>query len=338
MKKIVSIVLAAVLATAVFTGCDGSNKIKDEVVPYPVTVNNVTIEKRPKAVASLSPVLTKTLLDLGYLSRIAGYSDGEVLPDPPPPEPVSSEPEKFRWFWEKKPEPVVPDPEIPKGEIGTALVPNFEKIGMYLPEIIFTTIPVTKAQMEKLDAVNIKLIVIPAAKTLDDMKNNCLSVMKAMEGQVAVNEKGTAVIDEMTSKLDYISSVITTKPSFLYLCSIDPLIATGDTYESSLLSVLGTNAAGEFTNYTLLPEQLAALDPDMILFSSEINKENIIESEMFKTKKAVVEDKLFPVDKSLLTNQGVSVVEDIRTLAKSLFPELDFTEPAPVSSETESSK
>ncbi|MEG0693107.1 MAG: ABC transporter substrate-binding protein [Oscillospiraceae bacterium] len=341
MKKIIASIMAIVTVATVFVGCDGSNSVDKEVVPFPVSVNNVTIEKAPKAVASLSPVLTNILTDLGYTSKIVGYSDGEVLPEIPPPPPVESEPEGFRWFWEKKAEPVStePEPELPKGEIGTALKPNFEKIGEYLPEIIFTTVPVTKAQMEKLDAVKIKLIVIPAAKTIEELKTNYLLIIKAMSGQLVADARGATLVLEMQKKIDYIASVVPEpKLTYLYVASIDPMIATGDTYESSLISTVATNLAGEFNSYTLTAEQLAELEPDIILYSFELNKENIVQSEQFKTKKAVTEDRLIPIDKGLLLNQTQGAAESIREIAKLIYPSVDFSQPVPLTSSDQEKK
>ena len=336
MKKIITLMMAIVIVATVFIGCDGSNEIENIVTPYPVTVNNVTVEKQPRAVASLSPVLTNILTDLEYTGKIVGYSDGEVLPELPPPPPVEPEEEKFRWFWEK--EEVVPDDlglevDLPKGEIGTAMNPNFEKIGEFLPEIIFSTQPITKAQMEKLDAVNIKLIVIPTAKSIEELKNNYLAIIKAMSGQLVVDDTGATLVAEMQSEIDYIASVVPQpKRSYLYVESIDPMIATGDTYEASLISVVATNLAEGFLTYTVTPEELATLDPDVILYSSELEKENIIQSELFKNKKAVAEDSVIAIDKTLLLNHTQSVVDSIRTIAEMLYPEVDFVKPEPVAS------
>ncbi|MFZ2538711.1 MAG: ABC transporter substrate-binding protein [Oscillospiraceae bacterium] len=330
MKKIIATFMAIVTIATVFVGCDGSNSVKNKVVPYPVSVNNVTIEKAPKAVGSLSPVMTKILIDLGYISKIVGYTDGEVLPEIPAPKPVAPKSEGFKWFWEKKAEPVVtePAPELPKGEIGTALKPNLEKIGEYLPEVIFTTVPITKAQMDKLDAVKIKIVVVPAAKTIEELKTNYVNVIKTMDGQKEADAKGAALVLETQRQIDYIVSVTPeAKLSYLYVCSIDPLIATGDTYESNLISLVATNLAGEFSSYTVTPEQLKTLDPDVILYSSDLNKENIAQSELFKTKKAVVEDKLIAIDKALLLNQTKDVAQSIKAIAKLIYPTVDFEEP-----------
>lgn len=339
MKKIIASLLVLIMVTTILAGCDGSNTVENEIPPYPVSINSVTIEKSPKAVASLSPVLTNILTDLGYTSKIVGYSDGEVLPPIPKPEPVSSEPEKFRWFWQKKSEPVSvePEKELPKGEIGTALKPNFEKIGEYMPEIVFTTIPITKAQMDKLDEVNIKVVVIPAADTIERLKENYLCIIKAMSGQNEADDIGKDLVTETQRQIDYIKSVVPQpKLSYLYICSIDPFIATGDTYEASMISTVATNLAGEFKDYTVTKEQLETLEPDVILFSSDLDKENIIQNELFKSKKAVTDDKLIKVDKETLTNQTMGVPQAIKSIAELIYPTVDFEEPEPEPSSEES--
>lgn len=340
MKKILASLMAIVTVATVFVGCEGSNSVKNKIPPFPVTVNNVTVEKAPKAVASLSPVLTNILTDLGHTARIVGYSDGEVLPEIPAPEPAPPKKEGFRWFWEKKPEPVPePLPVLPSGEIGTAVQPNFEMIGTYLPEIIFTTVPITKAQMEKLDEVKIKIIVIPAAKNIEQLKANYLSIIKAMSGQTVTDETGVPLMAELQRQIDYLASVAPSpKLTYLYVNSIDPLIATGDTYESSLISVVADNLAADYKDYTITPEQLAALDPDILLYNADLDKENIVQSELFKDKKAVTGDRLIAVDKALFIDQTQNVVESIKGIAGLIYPGVDFEEPIPTPSSEEEKK
>lgn len=338
IKQIISALIASVLALAALTGCDGSNKMESQVPPYPVTVNNITVEKAPKAVASLSPRLTDMLVELGFLTKIVGFSNGEVLPEPPPaPEPVSSD-EGFRWFWEKKPEPIPePEPMPISGEIGTALEPDYDKIAQYLPEIIFTVLPLPSAQMEKLAAVNIKVMVMPAPKSIEELKQNYIAMYRVMKGQNEADEKGQPLIDELSRQLSHISSVVPEpRVTFLYVCDTVPVIATKDTYESAMLSLLGTNAAGEALNYTLTAEELVAANPDIILFPEGMNAEFFTQNETFAGMSAVKNEKLISVNSTLLFDQKLTLAESVIALGAILYPGVDFTIPEAASSDTQS--
>lgn len=336
IKKVAPLCLSAMLFVGVLTACGGSNKIENEILPYPVTVNNVTVEKAPKAVATLSPTLTKMLIDLGFLKKIVGFSEGEVLPEPPPEEPVSSD-TGFRWFWEPEPEPYVPEPMPESGEIGTAITPNYEMISKYLPEIIFTTLPLPNADMEKLNEVGIKVVVLPMAKTIEDLKQNYIALFRAMAGENEANATGKPLLAELERQLLHIQSVVPAqKLSVLYVCSTEPLVVTKDTYEGTILSILANNAAGEAKNYTMTNEELVAIDPDMIIFPEGFDPEFFSQSELFKDKKAVTEGKVYSIDKTLLLDQSLGMAVSLQKLATVIYPGIDFTVPEPVSSDSES--
>lgn len=336
MKKLLAGLLAGVMAVSLLTACDGSNQIEQNP-PYPVTVENVTIEQKPRAVASLSPVLTDLLLDLGYQRRITGYSDEDTIPEPlPEEEPVSSE-SSFRWPWEER-EPVEPPAEtLSTGQIGTALNPNFEMIGELKPEIIFTTVPMTKAQMDKLSGVGIKVVVMPSVATVEELKTRYVEIVRIMDGALAAETAGQQAADRLQQRLDGVSSKVPDpKKTFLYVCSLDPLVATGDSFESAVLSLVGENLAAGGTGYSLSAEGLAALEPDVIFYDASIPEENLKENAAFKEKSAVAGGSLVPIDHSVLFSEKQDLPDRLREIASQLYPDTDFTE-TPVSQADSSS-
>ena len=365
MRRGIAAGLAALLAAVSLAGCEqlGWNE-KKETVSYPVTVGNVTVEKKPRGVGSLSPSLTKVLLDLGYQDRIVGYSDEDKIPEGVvlsdlaakleeiknnPPETsapagsaesgetsaVSSKPAssgiEIPSGWDGK--TPLPKEEVLYGTMGTALTPDMDKIGVIKPEIIFTTLPMTKAQLDRLSAANIKVMVMPAVSSVEELKQRFLDIITVMDGNEAAESNGRALVERFQSKIDYIvSKVPAQKQSFLYLCAMDPLVATGDTMESSLLSLLGDNAAREKTDYTLTAEEIKALDPDVILYSKPVERAHVEQSDSFKGKTAVKNGHLIEVDREALLAPVQGVVEALRNVAKQLYPDVDFTEPPPASS------
>lgn len=311
MKLKLAIASVALATVLLFTGCDGSNRVENEIVPYPATVLNVTIEKEPKTVACLSPSIAQMLIELEYGDKIVGYPTDFASED-------------------------VTEEQM----IGTGLNPDFDKIGILAPEIIFTNVPLTKAQMDKVSSVGIKVVVMPVIKTVDGLKARYTDLITAMSGQVVANERGLEFSDQFQQDLDYIVSLLPqNRPSFLYVTGLDPIIATGDTFESDLLSVFGDNLAQNNTEYTVTAEELAAMEPDIIFYSDELDEEHFRQSELFKDKKAIAGGKLYAINNAEITLQNQDVIEVIRDMGELLYPATDFTPPPPpVESEPEPKK
>ncbi|WMJ22110.1 ABC transporter substrate-binding protein [Paludicola sp. MB14-C6] len=305
MKKIISISLLLLVVLVTFTACTGANRVKKKVTPYPVSLLNVTIDRAPLKIASLSPSITEILLSLGYQEKTVGYSSDCKIPSEVK-EPVS---------------------------IGTGLKPDFEKIGQVAPEIIFTNVPMTKLEMSKLNEIGIKVVVMPTVKSTKELLDRYVQIITIMSGQIEANTNGKSITEEMQRQLDYIQSKAPeTKPTFLYVSALDPIIATGDTFESSLLSVIGTNLAESKKQYAVTADEVKAMNPDMIFFSSKLDKEHIIESDLFKNSNAVKNEKIFAVEQEQLTVQNIDIAEVLRKIATTVYPDKDFSEPAPASS------
>jgi len=292
MFKKLRVLTIILMISILSTGCGGKNKVENVILPYPATVLNVTIDKKPKTVVSLSPSISDVLIDLGYKDRIVGYSSDFTIPSD------------------------VKDPQ----NIGTGLKPDFEKIGELAPEIIFTNTPLTKVEMEKVSEVGIKVVVMPTVKSIEGLKLRYKELITAMEGQIIGETRSKTVTEEMQGKLDYIVSLLPSKnTTFLYVASLDPIVATGDTYESSLLTLMGNNLAGNFDKYQVTPAQIKLMNPDVIFFSAPLEAEHIKESELFKASKAATSDKLFLVDKTKLALQNRNADDVLREICSKIY-------------------
>ena len=318
MKKVIACVLSAVLLVSIFAACNGSNSIFNKVADYPATVNNVTIEKKPLTVGSLSPMITDILTDLGYGDEIVAYSSEDELPATD-----SSSNEESSESAKR---------EI--GQIGTVLSPDMEAIGKLKPEVIFTTAPFSKAQMDKLDEVGIKVVILNSASTLQGMYDNLTAIVTVMSGNNDALTTGASIVEETKRQLDYIASKAPKqKKKVLYLKSISPLLAaTGDTYESQLLNLVCTNAAESYKNYTLTEEELKALDFDVLLYSSSIKEDDIKANKVFGEEGFLDGKQLIAVDDSLLLDRSKNVADSFRKAAELIYPDIDFKEPVADSS------
>lgn len=335
MKKIISLLLITSFVMIPLTSC--AKKEEEIVIPpaYPVTINGITIEQEPLSFASLTPALTDILLELDELHRIVGYSNGYELPDYPEPPPPVEVDDSFRWFWEEAP----PEPEpyieqMSNGEIGTALVPELEKISEYLPEVIFTALPMNRTDLEKLNAVNIKVIELPLAKTLEQVKENYAIITRVIYGDNYYNEQTAEALANFDKELEYIYTMLeqemVKKPTFMYVPTTAPLIATDDTYEAEIFSVFASNIAkGE--KYTIPIEEIGGYDPDYIFYPSTISEEYFYNHDSFNMKSAVIGEKnLIRINSNLLKNQNMlTVLDDVRAVGNIFYPDIDFVEPPP---------
>ena len=115
------------------------------------------------------------------------------------------------------------------------------------------------------------------------------------------------------------------KKSFLYLCGEDMLPATGDTLEGNLLSLLGENLAEGYTEYTVPEEALAAMDPDLLLYSAPLEPADIEQNERFGGMSAVSAGALVEIDQAALLEQTRGIVQTLRELAAQMYPDIDFS-------------
>lgn len=420
--RMLAALTAASLTVLTLASCEQIGwQEEEEQQPYPVTVGNVTVEKQPRAVGSLSPALTRLLVDLGYQDRIVGYSDDDVIPDgvelgdlselieqaraeaaeagsaaasAPSDSPAaggetgslpqsgqadggapesgesgdgtdtadegetnetggteglsslpedahSSEAAASSEIAISIPEDWDGQTPLPKepvyvGRMGTALAPDMVRIGILKPEILFTSLPLTKAQMDQLDSINIKVVVMPAITTFEELAQRVEEMILLMDGMqvdAPPAESGgepvrsaATIAQELREELaDLRVKLPDTRKSFLYLCGEDMLPATGDTLEGNLLSLLGENLAAGYTEYTVPEEALAAMDPDLLLYSAPLERAGIEQDERFQGMTAVAEGALLEVGQTALLEQTRGIVQTLRELAAQMYPGIDFS-------------
>lgn len=300
LKKFMTFITAAAVALSV-TACVGINENKIEETAYPVTVLNMQFDNPPNSVACLSPTIATMLIDLGYSDKIVGFSDD-----------------------------FTGESATQDNQIGTGLELNMEQIGKLAPEIVFTNVPIAKAQMDKLESVNVRVMVMPAVTNIEEVKQRYLDLVAIMEGALALKAKGAAFVAEIDRVIAHIEATVPMKQSFLYIASLEPVIATEDTIQSAIATaIIGENAVRGQTDYSVPIELIETFTPDIILYDSNISPEDIKASEIFGELSAVKDGNMISVKGSdmLLTTNGISAVAEI--LARTVYEDVDFTVPAP---------
>lgn len=298
MKRLAAGILAASLVF-VLSACFGSNTVEKEETPYPVTVGNVTVTEKPERVATLSAQLTNILEDLGYEDQIIAVA--------------SEEAEKTG--------------SARKG-IGTALVPDLQAIKEVSPDLLFTSAPMAKSQLDELSEAGVQVVVLSPVDSLDALYARYYDVIAAMDGKLEADSAGTALIDAMKADVERITDKVPEeKKSFLFICTIDPYLATPDTVEGALLALIGTNAA-EGESYTVSAETLSSADPDVLFYAAPLQAENIRQNANFAQKRAVTEGALYEADRSALLDGTGNMIDQLRQLAALMYPDVDFSDTA----------
>ena len=287
MKRLAAGILAASLVF-VLSACFGSNTVEKEETPYPVAVGNVTITEKPERVATLSAQLTNILEDLGYGDRIIAVASEEA-------ETAGS---------------------ARKG-IGTALVPDLQAIKEASPNLLFTSAPMAKSQLDELSEAGVQVVVLSPVDSLDALYARYYDVITAMDGKLEAGSDVERIADKVPEE----------KKSFLFICTIDPYLATPDTVEGALLALIGTNAA-EGESYTVSAETLSSADPDVLFYAAPLQAENIRQNANFAQKRAVAEGALYEADRSALLDGTGNMIGQLRQLAALMYPDVDFSDTA----------
>lgn len=315
MKRLIAGLLVCVM-TFLVTACSASNTIEQEAQAYPVSVNNITVVEKLEKVATLSVQITNLLVDLGYEDQIVAVSAEELAQETT--ESTSSE-ENTESTAEESSEGSKTPARV---SIGTALAPDIEAILGAAPDIVFTTAPMTKSQLELLSNAGVQVMVMPAIDSLDALYERYDAVIRVMDGAIEADTAGAALVQAMQSDVEAIVEKLPAeKKSFFAVCTLDPYVATPDTFEGALLSLLGTNAVSG-TSYTADDLLVSA---DIVLAAAPLTAENLTQSETFAANEAVKAGNIVVFDREAMHTGTKDVVEALRAAAQAMYPDIDFS-------------
>lgn len=311
MKRIIAVVLTLVLF-GTLTACDVRNKKEEEIQAYPVRVANVTVEAQPNKVACLSPSLTEILFEQGYGDKVVVRTE-----DAEYPEAVKGIPSAGKT-----------------GHLDTAA------IVAALPDIVLTHDSLSKKDMDALETAKIQVVVLPMAKNLKELKTLYQSIGLLFLGQKDGSKAGSDQFARIESGINDMKAKLPAEAAnktFLYIIHPSDIIATGDTFESSILSVFGTNAAEAATGYTADIKEMQAKDPDFIFVADPYGLPHLQSSADYKNFSAVKNGKVYTIDNTLFALQSSRILEVIQKVAAALYPDA-FDESADESSEQTASE
>ena len=229
---------------------------------YPVTINDTVINKMPGTAVCLSSSLTEIICELGYGDKLIGRG-------------VYCE---------------YPDSITTLESFGRPASPDIEALKKASPDVLITATAIPSIDIKALNESDIAVVYIPSPRTIQEFERIYSALGMRFEGMFE-GEKTAAAAFSSISKT-FLNSDLTIG-SFIYVTE-GWTIAGGDTFESSVLSCFGTNAADEFKSY--YSGDLGDIQPDIVLMNSDLSREDILNNELFSELEAVKDGKITEIN------------------------------------------
>ncbi|UNK17498.1 ABC transporter substrate-binding protein [Paenibacillus sp. N3/727] len=273
---------------------------------YPLTLKDatgeeMTFDKAPAKVVSLSPSETEKLFALGLDEEIVGVSEVDDYP-----EAAKSKPKMGGYEM------------------------DVEAIVASGADVIFTA-AMNEQNVQKLRDLGIKLFVNDP-KTIAEVMDNIKVVGEITDRQA----EAQGIVDQMQKDLDLVKEAVKSvkdedKKKVYVEFSPGWTVGKG-TYLDEMLNISNSaNVAGDSEGwFEISEEKIIAANPDVILYSSNVVDEStkktldqiIKERSGWDQIEAVKNNKLIKIDDNLISRPGPRVTQGLVEVAKAVYPEL----------------
>lgn len=294
MKKVISVLLAATLAfsaTTLFTGCDSE---KD----YPLEVANLEIKKEPENIVVLSAETADIISYIGYDVKMVGRSD-----------------EVNQEFLS-----VVPS-------VGSAQVPNIEKIKESEADIVFADVDIDSTAVKALADEGIMVISMASPKNLAEIETAYVTLGKILGGQFAGTEKGASSFESFLSDMEMITDGINTGSvpktvCYLYLDGDTLRTLNSGTCGDFILSYTGAiNTAINITESKVDPRILKVANPEAIFYADDATLKYIKNDPDLAALSAVKSKRMYMITPTEMERMGTTAVNTVNKMVSYIYPE-----------------
>lgn len=310
-KRRLAALFLALLMVFILSGCNETpvssseeSEVESSVVDpeYPAVFGDTNITQKPARVVSLSPALTEICYDMGYEDALVGVSDYCDYPAQ-----VSAQP-----------------------KMGTAQIPNFEDLRAVRPEVVLSHTDFSEEDLIRFQQANIEVIVLPRAKTAEDLKTLYSDIGRLFAGELTGKEEGVAFyntqmgkIESVRAKIDSAVQAGTAKKSAVLLRMLDFTVATGDTFEGEMLEKTGfENIAKPYGGWEFPLDLLAQYTPSVIFCDQSITIPMLEQHANYKGLHAVLYDLVYGYDFTHLERQGARMFAAFEDMAKKGYPDV----------------
>ncbi|GMQ64942.1 ABC transporter substrate-binding protein [Vallitalea maricola] len=268
---------------------------------YPLTITDkygkeITIEKEPKTVVSISPEFTETIFALGAGHKIIGRTDFCDYPS-----------------------------EVANIEsIGSLEEFNIERVVDLNPDVVVTSAHVKDDAVAKLQEQGITVLSLSWNESFEGVYGYINTLGEVINKKEEANELVTSMKDKVAEIQTAIEGK--EKPTTYFVVGYGEggdFTATGDTFLSEAMALAGAdNIAKDATGWAYSIEQIVDKDPQIIICSDKYDTKTTLESlEGYKDLTAVKEGRLYEIDENLFFRQGPRIVDGLTNLVKIIHPD-----------------
>jgi len=311
MKKVLT-TGALFASVAVLAACGASETETTEEVKkdetesaetgaFPVTVkdaigNEITMDKAPERIVSLSPVNTEILYGLDLGDEIVGRTDNDNYP-----------------------------PEITeKPSVGDIMFSAEEVIALN-PDIVFahnSGMYGTEAQIEQLEAAGIQVFVVENAESMDAIYSTFEVIGEVTGKSEQAAELVTQVKDEIAAVQAKVEG-LEKRSAFIVVGAEPDLYVVGqDNYMNEMLELINVeNKVTESGWVQYSAEDFVAANPDTLVFTYPSDVDAVKANAAFAEMTAVKTNALQIVDGDTTSRQGPRISAGLESMAKAIYPE-----------------
>lgn len=238
----------------------------ETVSDYPVTVNDTVIEKAPQRVICLSSSLTEIIYELGHSDKLVG-----------------------RGTYCSYPEEAASLPDY-----GKPASPDLGAVKESAPDMLITATSIPSKDVTALSDIGITVLYIPSPRSVEEYGRIYCALGMVFEGLFEGENTGNEIFGRIKDKLTAEDIGL---GSFIYVTE-EGAIAGGDTFESSVLSLWGENAAKELSGYVLGESLPSEVEPDVIILNRDVPKDVLLSDSRLSSLGAVTSDHVITVSNS----------------------------------------
>lgn len=317
MKKI-RIILGALALGLILAGCgwklpgrgevsSASSSEEEEAEPveedpnFPVTVAEVTIEKKPEKIVVLSPSIVEVLYDMGLEAPLVGV--GQTCHYPEEAQDLTV--------------------------CGSEILPDTEKILELEPEWVLSLNPLPESASTALEKEGIQTICLQKPEEIEglwDYYGDLARVVLGAEEGAGCAEDFAKPLMEAYQQIQQAGAAVETRPLGAYMALLPLTMATADSFQGKLISLCGIeNAAQDYTDWQYPEELLLPFNPEVLVLDSRtVTAEEVMSHYNYQTTSCVTENRLLEVDGSAIENGGRRLFQAMLDIVHLADPQTDL--------------
>lgn len=312
MKKLAGIWLSLLMVFGLIAGCSTTNhqseplkKQTSTTQAFPVSIHDasnktVTINKEPKRIVSLMPSNTEIVYALGLGKKVVGVTTNDTYPK-----------------------------EVKNIEKVGNMNVNVEKVISLNPDLVLahaSAMQGSEDALKQIEDAKIPVVTVNDAQSFAGVYQSIRMIGKATGTQ----KKATSLIKKMKSDLHGVKekakniSKDKEKSVFVEVSSAPSIYTTGkNTFMDEMLKTIhAKNAASQQKGWVqMTDEAIVKLNPDVIITTDGATLKDVKKRSGWKELKAVKNKQVYAVDPDLVNRPGPRLIEGVKEIAKSVYPE-----------------